>query len=346
MNAMERTLCSLGHQEPDRVPVFLLVTMHGARELGLSIEEYFARGQHVAEGQLRMREKFGHDCLYSFFYAAIEVEAWGGEVVYIPDGPPNSGRPFIRQPEQINDLEAPDVANAPGLQRVFEATRLLKSEVGDTVPIVGVVMSPFSLPVMQMGFEAYFDLMLGQPELFARLMAINEQFCVDWANQQLAAGATAICYFDPLSSTTMITRDQYLALGNPVARRMIEQIEGPVANHFASGRCLPILDEVIATGAGVVGVSVDEDLAELKRRTAGKITLLGNLNGVEMRRWTPGMAAEQVRAVIQTAGPGGGLLLSDNHGEIPYQVPDEVLRAIVQAAHDYGVYPLETSAAE
>jgi uroporphyrinogen decarboxylase len=27
--------------------------------------------------------------------------------------------------------------------------------VGDSVPIIGVVISPFSLPVMQMGFDAY-----------------------------------------------------------------------------------------------------------------------------------------------------------------------------------------------
>ena len=79
MTPMDRVLTTLGHEEPDRVPLFLLVTMHGARELGLSIEDYFSRGENVIEGQLRMRERFGHDCLYTFFYAPIEVEAMGGK---------------------------------------------------------------------------------------------------------------------------------------------------------------------------------------------------------------------------------------------------------------------------
>ncbi|MDZ4163761.1 MAG: uroporphyrinogen decarboxylase family protein [Smithellaceae bacterium] len=67
MTSMQRVLASLSHKEPDRVPFFFLLTMHGARELELSIHDYFAKAEHVAEGQLRLRAKFGHDCLYSFF---------------------------------------------------------------------------------------------------------------------------------------------------------------------------------------------------------------------------------------------------------------------------------------
>ena len=44
-------------QEPDQVPFFLLLTMHGAKELGLSIKEYFSKAENVAEGQLRMQKK-------------------------------------------------------------------------------------------------------------------------------------------------------------------------------------------------------------------------------------------------------------------------------------------------
>jgi len=96
ITSMQRTLTTLGHKEPDRVPFFLLVTLHGAKELGLSIKEYFSRAENVVEGQLRLRRKYGHDCICSFFYAPIEVEAWGSDVIYHDEGPPNSGAPFIR----------------------------------------------------------------------------------------------------------------------------------------------------------------------------------------------------------------------------------------------------------
>ncbi|CAB1083024.1 hypothetical protein JY97_14385 [Alkalispirochaeta odontotermitis] len=59
----QRVLTALGHTEPDRVPFFLLLTVHGAKELNLSIRSYFSKAENVVEGQLRMRAKYGHDCL-------------------------------------------------------------------------------------------------------------------------------------------------------------------------------------------------------------------------------------------------------------------------------------------
>ena len=75
--------------------------MHGARELGLTIRDYFAGPESVAEAQLRMQARYGHDCLYAFFYASIELEAWGGETIYGEDGPPNAGSPIVRRSEDI-----------------------------------------------------------------------------------------------------------------------------------------------------------------------------------------------------------------------------------------------------
>jgi len=340
MTSLERVLTTLGHKEPDRVPLFLLVTMHGAKELGMGLREYFSRGENVAEGQLRLREKYGHDCLYSILYAPLEVEAWGGEVIFRDDGPANSGEPMILDVEQIRSLEPPDVATSPVLARALRATEILKERSHD-VPIIGVVMSPFSLPVMQLGFEAYLDLMLERRDLFDRLMAVNEDYCVAWANAQLAAGATAIGYFDPVSSTTVVTPQAYLETGFKVAQRTIAQIKGPTATHFASGRCAGIIDDVARTGSAIVGVSDEEDLASLKRAAAGKLTLLGNLNGVTMRRWTAEQGEAEVKAAIAAAAPGGGFILADNHGEIPFQVPDEVLHAIAAATRRWGRYPID-----
>jgi uroporphyrinogen decarboxylase len=339
LTSLQRVLTSLGHQEPDRVPLILLVTMHGAKELGLSIEEYFSRPEYLVEGQLRLRRKYGHDCYYTFTHAPLENEAWGGEVIFIEDGPPNSGQPQIRV-EDIPNLEVPRVRDVPGLQQVLTATRNLSEQVAGDAPLIGVVMSPFSLPVMQLGFNHYLDLMLEQPERFERLMQLNEEFCVEWANAQLDAGANAICYFDPVSSPTIVPRELYLRTGFQVARRTLARINGPTVTHFASGRSLPVLNDLPETGTLGIGVSTEEDLAELKRTAAGRITLLGNLNGITMRRWTPADAEAEVKSAIAAAGRGGGFLLGDNHGEIPFQVADETLLAIGEAVRRWGTYPL------
>ncbi len=341
MTSMQRVLTTLGHKEPDRVSLFLHLTMHGAKELGLSIKDYFSRADYVAEGQLRLREKYGHDNLSNFFYASVEVEAWGGEVIYQDDGPANSGAPFIADHTAISKLKVPDVKGTPCLAKVLEATKLLKKAAGDDAPIIGVVMSPFSLPVMQMGFGAYLEVIYREPQLFARLMEVNEAFCIEWSNAQLEAGATAICYFDPVSSPTIIPRELYLKTGYQIAKRTIAQIKGSTATHMASGRALQIAADLAETGTAVLGVGTLEDLAELKQACRGKLTILGNLNGLEMVRWSREEARAQVSAALAAAGQGGGFILSDNHGEIPWQVPDEVLLAIAEAVRTCGQYPLK-----
>ncbi len=340
MTSMQRVLTTLSHNEPDRVPLFLLLTMHGAKELGMSIKEYFSKSEYVVEGQIRLQKKYNNDCYYSFFYAPLEIEAFGGEVIYSEDGPPNSGQPFIRDIETIGRLEPPSANDVKVFHKVLEATSKLKEKAGSEIPIIGVVMSPFSLPVMQMGFDKYLELMHFRKDLFDRLMRVNEEFCVNWANAQLEAGATAICYFDPVSSSTIITREKYLETGFPIACRTISRIKGPTATHFASGNCLPIADLVPQTGTAVVGVSSKEDLSQLKQAFSHKLTVLGNLNGIAMRRWTTAQTQSIVREAIEFAAPGGGFILSDNHGEIPIQVPDEVLKTISESVLEYGRYPL------
>lgn len=341
MNSMQRVLTTLRFKEPDRVPLFLFTVLQGARELDLSIEEYFSRSDLVVEGQIRLLRKYRSDCVSGFFYAAMELQAWGGEVIFQPDCPPNAGPAIIPRSEDIDRLRAPRVADSPLLLRVLETIQTLKSQVGDTVPIIGAVISPFSLPVMQMGFDRYIELMYEQPERLVKLMRINEDFCVEWANAQFAAGATAIGYADPVSSATVIPRELYLQTGQPIAKRTLARINGPVATHLASGRCLPIIDDIAATGSAGLGVSALEDLATLKTAAQGKLTLIGNLNGIEMRRWTAQQAEQAVKSAIAKAGRGGGFVLADNHGEIPWQVPDETLLAIVDAVDRWGRYPLD-----
>jgi uroporphyrinogen decarboxylase len=340
MTSMQRVLTTLGHREPDRVPFFLLLSLHGAKELGLSIRAYFSNPENVVEGQMRLLEKYRHDCIYSFFYAPVEIEAFGGEVIFSDDGPPNSGEPVIQTRQDIRNLAVPDIGNTPCLKNVLSATHRLRARVKDQVPIIGVVMSPFSLPVMQMGFDRYLDLMFEEPDLFRQLMNINQDFCVWWANAQLEAGATAICYFDPVSSSTIISRKMYLKTGFEIARQTLARINGPTATHMASGRSLPILGDIADTGTAAVGVSCLEDIAAVKRACKDRLTVIGNLNGIEMRHWSGREAEGHVKEAIASAGPGGGFILSDNHGEIPFQVPDEVLSAVSDAVRKWGAYPL------
>lgn len=335
---MERVLTSLSHKEPDRVPFFLLLTMHGARELGMSMKEYYRKSENIAEAQLRMREKYRDDVLVPYYYAAIEANVWGCDIIFRDDGPANAGEPVIKHAEDIDSLELPDLLSSPEVRKTIKSIELLREKTKDTVPILAITISPFSLPVMQIGFDKYLELMFEDEKRFWKLIELNKQFTAEWIKLQINAGAHAVTYFDPVSSPTIIPVSKYLETGFPIASDIIPLFGAAAAFHLASGRSLPILDTIIASGAKVMSVSHEEDLGECKKRAAGRIALIGNLNGVEMRKWSSQKTEETVREAIVKGAPEGGFVLSDSHGEIPFQVPESTLLTISESVHKWGVY--------
>lgn len=338
MQPLERVMTAVSFKEPDRVPLMQNFSFYGAKELGISIREYFSNPDNIVEAQVRMQKKYRNDCFYGFLYASLEHEAFGGSTIFIEDGPPNAGAPVIRSTNDIEQLKPPSIEESVGLQNVLRTIRLLKQEAQDDIPIIGVVVSPFSIPVMQMGFDKYLDLMIGNPASFEKLMAVNKEFAIKWGNAQLSAGASAICYFDPVSSPSIISKDMYKKTGWPIAKEVVKAINGNTATHFASGRTIPVMRELAETGTRIISASVQEDIAEVKRLADSKMAVMGNLNGIEMCRWSKDEAEEAVKCLISKAGKGGGLLISDTHGEVPFQVPEKVLVAIADAVEKYGVY--------
>jgi uroporphyrinogen decarboxylase len=314
--------------------------MHQARDQGIPLKEYFRSSELVAQGLITSHVKFGTDVYIGFHYSPVEYEAFGGDTIFIDDGPPNSGRPVITTGECIDSLEVPNVQETPSLLMVLRTIQIIKERSPDDTPIIGVVISPLSLPVMQMGFEKYIRLIYTDEQRFQKLIAVNTRFCIDWANAQIEAGASGIIYFDPVSSPTIIPPELYRKTGLKIAKTVITHISGPVISAYASARVLPIIDDIISTGTIAIGIGESEDLRLIKEKCAGKVTIIGNLNGIAMRHWSRDQAFSIVKQTIQHGAPGGGFILSDNHGEIPMQVSDEVLYAIRDAVREYGRYPI------
>ena len=339
MTSMERVLNTLSGKEVDQTPLFLFFSIYGAKEAACEIQAYFKDVDLVVETQLAMQRKYASDCLYTFQYASLEYEAFGGTTIFYPEAPPNAGAPLFSNPETINEMTLPVIESCEGLQRALKVTGKLKDRVGNQVPIIGVVMAPFSLPVMQMGFESYLNLIIEGGEQFDRLMKINQAFCIDWANRQLQAGATAICYFNPLASNEMVNRQLYMERAFELDCQTIDRINGPIAMHFASARTIPTLDLVERSGAQLIGISSREKISEVK--TKCKMTVFGNLDGILMRKWTPEEIQMHVSEALEEAGQTGRLILADNHGEIPWQIPSETLLMIAETIKSRGSWDYE-----
>lgn len=337
MKSIDRVLKTLSHKPADRVPLFLLLSMQGAALQNMTLEEYYNNPEAVAKSQLYFQKMYDNDLLYSFYYASIEIQAFGGDVIFKENRPVNAGKPMIQSFSDIDDLVVPNVENNMHLGKVYETIRYLNTAKGGEVLIVGVVMSPYSIPVMQLGMEKYILLKMNDKERFNKLMEINTEFCIRYANEMIKNGANAIVYFDPMSSATMSTKNEFLNEGLPIMKKCIEAINGPIAAHYASGTILPIIDELIDSGIVGVGTSSKEDHRLLKEKCKGKLTIIGNLNGVEMCHWSKMDVEANVKKIIETCNDEGGFILSDNHGEIPLQVDEKIINEISIQLRKHGI---------
>lgn len=341
MTSLQRVNTSLSFKEPDRVPLLLLLTYHGAKELDMSLEQYFSKSEYVVKAQLYLKEKYQNDCLNPFFYGALDSEAFGSEVIYSGETPPNCGPPIIKTPEDILKLTPPSVKNTPCLIKCLKTISDLRAHAGPEVIIPGTVISPYSLPIMQMGFDKYIELMYEQPELFWQLMKVNEAFCLDWANAQFEAGADVISYVDPCAASSIMPTELYEKTGFEVAKRMILGFKGPSCYALASQSAQSILPLMKKTGAVAVAAGYVDDMHSVKKSVQNELAVLGNLSGIEMCKWSPQDAENAIKHIIKTSGAGGGIVISESTGEIPFHVKEEVLLAISEAVMTWGQYPLE-----
>jgi len=340
MTPMERSIAALSSREPDRVPVFLGLTGHGARAVGVEYSRYCRDPMAIAEGQCLLQRRFGHDCVTSATYAAVQVEWLGAEIISCDPGPPNMGRPPARSAAQLIALVEQARSDHPARRAVLETIALLADRVKGTVPILSLVVAPASLPLLLYGVERWLQLVVEDHPDVSSTMKVTTKLCMEWARQQVHAGADVLCLFDPMASATMLPAHMASRLCLDAARQVVLTAGAPVVYHLGSGRAGQVLSAIVNTGASAVAVSADDDLADAKQILGGHCAVAGNLNNLAMIDWSPADAEREVRACIRAAARGGGYILADQHGEIPFAVPDETIAAVVDAARRWGGYPV------
>ena len=84
ITGMDRLTAAMEGRTSDRIPVFCNLLDQGERELGMSLRDYYARGEHVAEGQLRMLRKYGHDNVWGLSYVGRRRNCSAAERLPMP----------------------------------------------------------------------------------------------------------------------------------------------------------------------------------------------------------------------------------------------------------------------
>lgn len=324
-----------------RIPVFCNLLDQGARELGMRQKDYYAKGENVAAAQLQMRARYGYDNVWSLFYVGKEAELLGcQEILYAEEGAPNVADFVIKSYDDIAKLEVPDDITAhPAWAETSRCLNILREEVGATHPICAYLTASTTMPALLMGMDKWMELLLtGPADLRDELLRKCSEFFRQEVAAYRAAGANVLVYSTPFGSTSMVGMKRFREFSMPWMKR--DLAPGGIGGIVYYCGMAPF-NNVIAQVMGELNINIHyispmSDLAEAKAIIGAKGLTCGVIDDIRLIHWTPEQTRAEVKRMCEIGMVGQHFLFGT--GVMPMEVPEANIKAMLDAAFEYGSY--------
>ncbi len=342
MTPLEILVAAVNGTPAPRIPVFCNFLEHGPRALGMSAQEYYANGEHVAAGQLKMRERYGQDNVWSLFYVGKEAELLGcQEILYSEDGPPNVADFVIKSYDDVAKLEVPDDLTAhPAWGETAKCMKILTDEVGKTHPICAYLTASTTLPALLMGMDKWMELLLtGPADVRDELLRKCSEFYQKEVAAYRAAGANVLVYSTPFGSTSFVGMKRFKDFSMPwMQRDLAPGGVGSIVYYCGMAPFNNVIRQVMdELKINVHYISPLADLAEAKAIIGDKGLTCGVIDDIKMVQWTPEQTRAEVKRMCEIGMVGEHFLFGT--GVMPLSLPEANIRAMLDAAFEYGTYP-------
>ncbi len=242
--------------------------------------------------------------------------------------------PVIREPirsaaglERLRALEP--LADIP---YVLESIRLIKRQLGDSLPLIGFSGAPFTLAAYLIegrptrDFLQVKSMMFGAPELWHELMGRLTDIVIEYLRAQVDAGVDTLQLFD--SWVGCLGPQDYVAFVQPYARRIFEALRpsGIPLIHFGTNTAtlLPFMKD---DGGTIIGVDWHIPLDEAWDIVGHELGVQGNLDPAVLFA-PPDYIRNRIDYVLERAGGRPGHIFNLGHGLHPKTPLDNVQRAV------------------
>ena len=331
MTSLERVLLALQGKPQPSPPFTLTLSLYGARLTGCPLSEYYRRPERYLEGQEAVVDLCRPDIVFSPFALTLEAEAFGSELKFLPDNPPNIKKPAIRSADDFILLPLPDVDSNLSLLYLRESVRLLAGRYRGRKAICGVVTASVDLPAIIMGIDQWIETLLFAPEKAVTILEKAHRHFVALANALIADGANFIAI------PTMFTNPQILypklidEVILPALARSLADVKGPVVFHHGGNPMVPTLGDYLSL-PNVAAYAVDhrDSLAVARRILGPNRLLLGNLNGPTLSRLSMDTVLSKVDQILDDRRGDPCFIFATSGADVPFDTPPALLQAIAK----------------
>lgn len=370
MNCKERFLSALKCEQPDRVPVceltidepilrslakILIPNWKAIFDIETSdiVFSGLQEGSQPLELYCRIVEKLDLDATSYGFSLGLEQISKSkgkdkyGRVYYLsPHGEPVPTEPLIKDFSDLEDFEMISKLE----EEDFFAQKEIEKEFGNSKAHLMLLNDPFKISwSLRGGMENLLMDFIRSPELVNRLVDIATEFLLGVIDLSVDIGVDIYVmdgdYAD--ERNLIFSRDHYFKYFKSPHKKIVDYIHNRGAKivKHSDGNVWPLLDDFLKAGFDGINPIQPQcmDIRKVKDYLAGEMAIIGNIDCRNLLvTGSEDEVKSEVKDTIQKVGPGGGYIISSSNSIHPGCKPENYI-AMVEAAHEYGAYPLSTT---
>jgi uroporphyrinogen decarboxylase len=269
---------------------------------------------------------------WSEFGMCTEPSAFGTKCRWAQDELPFAEK-IVKTVGDIATLEKPNPRTdglLPFVVRRLQLHRDAIEKAGHSIRFA-VSRGPLNIATFLMGTTEFLMAIRTDPDEMKRFLTLITDFIVDWLRYQKECVPTIEGIFILDDIVGFLGEQDFRQTAMPYLKQIFGCLDVPVRffHNDAQGLvCAKFLDEI---GVNLFNFSFEHSLTEMKQRTGGKVTLLGNIPPRDvLAQGTPQDVEASVRAVIESLEDRSRVILSCGGG-IPPQVPTANVEAMLRA---------------
>jgi len=345
MNSIERVLTALSHKEPDRVPVYPILSGVTRKLVDATYEQWATDAETCAGALVRAAEEYEQDCIVSLIDLSVEADAWGQPLVF-PENEaarPDYSRCVVRDIEDYAKVKKADYRSSRRMMMHIDVCKKLVGRKGKDLPIVAFVFGPLGVLSMLRGQQDMFMDLYDDPGAVKAAAAEINETLKEYCQAIMDTGVSAIMLDTLYSSGSIMSKQMWMDLEGGLVRELADTIHARgcfVMIHNCG--CKIYFDAQIETmrPAAISFLYPPDDckdFAECKAKYGGAVSLIGCVTPANALIGTDEEWDAMCREQIDIFKAGGGFMLATGC-EYPANAPLDRAKRMVEIAKTYGRY--------
>ncbi len=272
----------------------------------------------AVEVTLQPIRRFGFDAAILFSDILVIPEAMGQEYHFKETGGVQMDF-AITSKADIEKLSVAQVCDK--LSYVDKALRILRKELGDQTALIGFTGSPWTLATFMMEgasvpkYSRALALFREDPKAYFALAQKLTAAVTAYLKMQIATGVDAVQIFD--SHGGHLAAGEFQEGSGRWMTEIISNLGGKVPVIQFSLGTHGNWSDLIASGANVLGIDWQTDLAEARKLIPAHIGVQGNLSPTLIVDGTPEVVASETTKILETMRGRPGHIFNLGHGLTP-----------------------------